>query len=232
LSFLRSFNLERGSVTFDPSSGIIPRVDAVATTFVTNPPTAVRLHVTGPATAMDLALTSEPSYSREQILGLLVGAQQFGAVQGIQAGGGQSFSAGSAIANVGLGQLNTLFTRNLLEPISGSLASSLGFTTVALTSDIQTGLGISAGKALGRNVNAVFSQSFGYPRTQAVTLEALLSEANALRFTWYTSTGPTLFAAQATQPIASNVLNLNPYTSLPPVTSTNGYQFSYLRKWW
>ncbi|MGC2406347.1 MAG: translocation/assembly module TamB domain-containing protein [Candidatus Cybelea sp.] len=232
LSFLRSFNLERGSVTFEPSSGIIPRVDAVATTFVTNPPTAVRLHVTGPATAMDLALTSEPSYNREQILGLLVGAQQFGAVQGIQAGGGQSFSAGSAIANVGLGQLNTLFTRNLLEPISGSLASSLGFTTVALTSDIQTGLGISAGKALGRNVNAVFSQSFGYPRTQAVTLEALLSEANALRFTWYTSTGPTLFATQATQPIASNVLNLNPYTSLPPATSTNGYQFSYLRKWW
>jgi translocation and assembly module TamB len=232
LNFLRNFNLERGSVTFEPSSGIIPRVDAVATTFVTNPPTAVRLHVTGPATAMDLALTSEPSYNREQILGLLVGAQQFGAVQGIQGSGGQGFSAGTTIANVGLGQLNTLFTRNLLEPISGSLASSLGFTTVALTSDIQTGLGVSATKAFGKNVNAVFSQSFGYPRTQAVTLEALLSEANALRFTWYTSTGPTLFATQSTQPIAANVLNLNPYTSLPPATSTNGYQFSYLRKWW
>lgn len=232
LSFLRSFNLESGSVSFDPSSGIVPRVDAVATTFVANPPTAVRLHVTGPATAMDLALTSEPSYSREQILGLLVGAQQFGAVQGIQTSGQQSFSAGTTIANVGLGQLNTLFTRNLLEPISGSLASSLGLTTVALTSDIQTGLGISAGKRLGRNVNAVFSQTFGYPRTQAVTLEAYLSEANALRFTWYTSTGPTLFATQSTQPIAMNVLNLNPYTSLPPATSTNGYQFSFLRKWW
>jgi autotransporter translocation and assembly factor TamB len=232
LNFYRNFNLERGSVTFDPSSGIIPNVDAVATTFVSNPPTAIRLNVTGPATNMNLALASEPSYNREQILGLLLGMQQFGAVQGVQSGGGQGFSAGSAIANVGLGQLNTLFTRNLLEPISGSVARSLGFTTVAITSDIQTGLGLSATKTFGRNINAVFSQTFGYPRTQAVTLEGYLSEANSLRFTWYTSSGPTLFAQPPGQAVGMDVLNLNRYTALPPATGTNGYQFSFLRKWW
>ena len=48
LNFYRNFNIETGMVSFDPSSGIIPDVDAVATTFVSNPPTAIRLHVTGP----------------------------------------------------------------------------------------------------------------------------------------------------------------------------------------
>ncbi|MBV9263661.1 MAG: translocation/assembly module TamB domain-containing protein, partial [Candidatus Eremiobacteraeota bacterium] len=36
LNFYRNFNLERGVVHFDPSSGVIPDVNAVATTFVNN----------------------------------------------------------------------------------------------------------------------------------------------------------------------------------------------------
>ena len=230
LSFYRTFNLENGTVTFDPSGGVIPDVNATATTFVADPPTAIRLNVTGPVTSMNLALASEPSYSRQQILGLLVGAQQFGAVRGVQTTGSQSFSAGTALANVGLGQLNTLFTRNLLEPVSSSLASALGFTTVAITTDIQTGLGVSAAKALGKNVRAIFSQTFGYPRTQAITFEASPNAATGYRFNWYTSTGPTLLAQQPAQPVGMDVLNLNRNTLLPPVTGTNGISFSYQRK--
>ncbi len=60
LSFYRSFNLERGEVSFDPSAGLIPDINAVATTFVSNPATAVRFHVTGPATNMSLNLESDP----------------------------------------------------------------------------------------------------------------------------------------------------------------------------
>jgi autotransporter translocation and assembly factor TamB len=232
LSFYRTFNLESGNVTFDAASGLIPDIDAAAATYVADPPTAVRLHVTGPATSMNLALTSDPSYSREQILGLLVGAQQFGAVRGVRTTANQSFSAGSAVANVGLGQLNTLFTRNLLEPLSSSVASALGFTTVAITTDIQTGLGISAGKALGKNVRAIYSQTFGYPKTQAVTFEAYPNSASGARFTWYTSTGPTLFALQGPQSVGMDVLNLNPYTQLPPATGNNGISLSYQRKFW
>ncbi len=232
LSFYRTFNLESGSVTFDPASGLVPDVDAAATTYVPDPPTAIRLHVTGQATNMNLALASDPSYNREQILGLLVGAQQFGAVQGVAATGNQSFSAGSALANVGLGQLNTLFTRNLLQPLSSSVASALGFTTVAITTDIQTGLGISAGKSLGKNVRAIYSQTFGYPKTQAVTLEAYPDSTSGAKFTWYTSTGPTLLALQGPQPIGMDVLNLNRYTQLPPVTGNNGISLSYQRRFW
>jgi autotransporter translocation and assembly factor TamB len=230
LNFYRSFTLESGTVTFEPSSGVVPDVDAVATTFVSNPATAIRLHVTGPATSMNLALASEPSYSREQILGLLVGAQQFGAVRGVNSTGGQGFSAGSAATQYALGQVNTLFTRNLLQPLSASLARSLGFTNVQITSDLQTGLGINAVKAFGKNVNAVFAQSFGYPSTQSVTLEVNPNVGTGLRGTWYTTSGPTLFVLQQPQLVGASVLNLNPMTQLPPPTGTNGVSFSFLRK--
>ena len=230
LNFYRSFNIESGKVTFEPSSGFVPDVDAVATTFVPNPATAIRLHVTGPVTSMNLALASDPSYSREQILGLLVGAQQFGAVRGVNSTGGQGFSAGSAATQYALGQVNTLFTRNLLQPLSASLASSLGFTNVQITSDLQTGLGINAVKAFGKNVNAIFAQTFGYPSTQSVTLEVNPSVGTGLRGTWYTTSGPTLFVLQQPQLVGMSVLNLNPMTQLPPPTGTNGVSFSFLRK--
>ncbi|HEX3370833.1 MAG TPA: translocation/assembly module TamB domain-containing protein, partial [Candidatus Cybelea sp.] len=230
LSFYRSFNLQSGKVTFSPSSGFIPDVDAVATTYVSNPPTAISLKVRGPATNMNLTLDSDPSYSREQILGLLVGAQQFGAVRGVNSTGGTGFSATGVATQVALGQLNTLFTRNLLQPLSSSVAGTLGFTEVQITSDIQTGIGVNAVKRLGKNVNAVYSQTFGYPRTQAVTLEAHPSVGTGYRLSWYTTVGPTLFVLQSSQPAATDVLNLNRMTQLPPPTGTNGINLQYLRK--
>ena len=229
LNFYRNFNLERGVVRFDPSSGVIPDVNAVATTFVNNPATAIRLHVTGPATNMDLALASDPPYSRQQILGILVGAQQFGAVQGVHSNA-EAFSATSAATNVALGQLNTVFTRTLLEPLSASLASSLGFTEVQITTDIQSGVGLSAMKAFGKTVTAIFSQTFGYPRSQSIALEAHPNIGTGLRLTAYTSEGPTLFSLLQPQAISSDVMNLNRMTSFTPTSGTNGIAFSYLRK--
>jgi hypothetical protein len=233
LSFFRSFNIQRGVVTFPSSGGLMPSVDAVATTFVANPPTAVSLHVTGPASNMNLALASEPPYSREQILGLLVGAQQFGAVQGVQATRGTPFSATATATNLAFGQLNTVFTRNLLEPISTSVGRALGFTEVQITSDLQTGLGVNAVKAFGRYVSAIFSQTFGYPRTASIALEAHPNDSTGLRLTAFNSFGPTIFALQQPQPVtAAGVGNVNPATSFTPIGGESGVSFLYLRRWW
>ncbi len=229
ISFYRSFAIQQGTVRFDSSSGIVPDVDAVATTFVSDPATAVRLQVTGPATNMNLVLASDPSYSRQQILGLLVGAQQFGAVSGVRTSG-QSASLGSAVGNLAAGQVNTLFTRNLLQPLSASLAGALGFTNVQLTSDIQTGLGVNAVKAFGKNVTASYSQTFGYPRTQSITLEAHPTVGTGLRLTGYSAVGPSLFGLQQPAPVGMDVLDLNPATAVQQQSGTNGVSFSYLRK--
>jgi hypothetical protein len=129
-----------------------------------------------------------------------------------------------------LGQLNTVFTRNLLEPLSTSLGNALGFTEVQITSDIQSGLGINAVKAFGKYVNAIWAQSFGYPKTQSVALEAHPNPATGVRVTAYSSEGPTLFALQQPQPIGLDALNLNPLTAFTPISGTNGVSLSYQRK--
>lgn len=232
LSFYRTFYVQSGDVHFDPSSGLIPDINAVATTFVPNPATAVRLHVTGPATNMNLALVSDPSYSREQILGLLVGAQQFGAVRGVASTGASPFSTSSAARILAYGQLNGAFTRSMLEPLSTELGSALGFTEVQITSDLQTGVGVNAVKALGKYVNAIYRQTFGYPEEQSVALEARPNDANAYRITAYSAQGPTLFALQQPQPAAAGVLNVNPATSYTPIGGSNGVSLLYLRRWW
>jgi autotransporter translocation and assembly factor TamB len=232
LSFYRTFYVQSGDVHFDPSSGLIPDVNAVATTFVPDPATAVRLHVSGPVTDMNLAFASDPSYSREQILGLLVGAQQFGAVRGVASTGGSPFSASGAARSLAYGQLNTVFTRNMLEPLSTQLGSALGFTEVQITSDLQTGVGVNAVKALGKYVNAIYRQTFGFPQEQSVALEARPNDANAYRFTAYSAQGPTLFGAQQPQPAAASVLNVNPATSYTPIGASNGVSLLYLRRWW
>ena len=228
LNFYRTFNLERGEVSFAPSSGVIPDINASATTFVANPATAIRLRVTGPATSLNLKMESQPPYSQEQILGLLVGAQNFGAVQGVQSTG-QGFNAGQMAGNLAFGQLNTLFTRNVLQPFSSSLGGALGFTEVQLTTDIQAGLGISATKAFGA-VNAIFSQTFGFPRTTSFGLEANPGVCSGLRLIWFNSDGPTLLAGQQTQPLALNVLTLTPVTTYVPNVGQSGVTFSYVRK--
>jgi hypothetical protein len=88
--FNRVFRIVRGTVAFDPNEGIVPIMDAQATTRVPNNdpdvarnPTGtadITIDVTGPVTGLKIDLTSVPQYSQEQILGLLLGASSVGAV--------------------------------------------------------------------------------------------------------------------------------------------------------
>ena len=232
IDFYHTFALRRAEIAFDRWSGLMPRVDAVATTFLHDPPTDIRLHVSGPADDLNLALASDPSYDREQILGLLVGAQSLGAVRGVASSGSASggFSLPGAARNVALGNANTVFVRHLLEPLSTSLGSALGFSDLQITNDLQSGLGLGAVKAFGKDVDAIFGEAFGYPRTQAVTLEARPSIATTLQLRAYSSQGPTLLSLQQPQPAGLDVLELNPMTAMPPSGGSNGVGFSFVRR--
>jgi hypothetical protein len=179
---------------------------------------------------MDLALASDPPYDREQILGLLVGAQQFGAVRGVASTGGGAFSTGAVARSLAYGQLNTAFTRNMLEPLSTGLGSALGFTEVQITSDLQTGVGVNAVKALGKYVNAVYQQTFGFPRTQSIAFEARPNDRTGVRLTAFSSTGPTLFSLQQPQFFAASALNVNPATSYTPIGGSSGVTLHLVRR--
>jgi autotransporter translocation and assembly factor TamB len=229
VSFLRDFRVESGTVTFDPDSGIIPSVNATATTHIANPDTDVALRVTGPATNLNLEFASQPPYDRDQILGLLVNAQSIGAVRGVASTGGGSFSAGSALTNIAAGQLNMLFTRNLLEPLSTAVGDTLGLNNFQITNDLQSGLGVSAVKNLGQNVSFIFAQTFNETRRTAYTVQYRPNISSQMQLTTYTSTQANVFALQpfisSTTPTATGLST----TTIPLDTGTNGIAFKYSR---
>lgn len=80
--FDRAFRVQQGSVRFDPADGVLPTIQAVATTTVVNPDpdrarnpygsAVVTIRVNGPIAGLRFDLTSSPpGYSQEQILGLI-----------------------------------------------------------------------------------------------------------------------------------------------------------------
>jgi TamB, inner membrane protein subunit of TAM complex len=223
VSFLRDFRVRRGTVAFDPADGAIPTVDAVATTYIGDPSTDVRLHVTGPATALHLGLVSNPPYDREQILGLLVNAQSVGAVRGVTARG-TPVSAMAEAGQLAGDRLDRVFTRNLLEPLSLALGSSLGLQNLQIASDVQNGLGIDAVKAFGNYVNFVFAESFNEERRTSWSLQSRPSSTTRLDLTAYTAQDVNAFVLQPppaqNQPVAATA-------TIPRDSGTNGVNVEF-----
>ncbi len=228
VSFYRDFTVERATVAFD-GSGVIPDINAVATTYINNPDTYIRIHVTGPATDMNLALASDPPYDRSQILGLLAGVQQFGAVQGVAttSGGPQQ----NAFTSLAAGQMNTVFTRNLLEPLSSALGGAFGFNNVQLTNSMTGGFGASVEKGLGKNLNVQLAQNFGVPRRESLIVETTNHKAISLRGTFYSQDQPTVFG---TNPAPQSTVGANAFggnvLSIQPMSGSNGFDLNLARK--
>ncbi len=228
IGFYRTFRLQDPSfVTFAPSDGVIPNVDATATTTVDNPPTDVTLHVTGLATQLDVALRSDPNYSRSQILGLLVGAQTFGAVSGVQtvANGGSQINPFQAAAE---GQLGTLLTQNILEPLSSQLGGALGLSNLAINYSVGGSFDIGAQKKIFKNVTAVFAQSFNYPPRQSIGLRASPNDATAIQLTFFSQPSSNQF-----DPFSGNLALLSTnqsVTSTQPANGASGFSISIQRR--
>jgi len=227
LSFYRTFQLGYPSVvTFDPSSGVIPDVDAIATTTVDNPPTDVTLRVTGPATKLNVALASDPSYSREQILGLLVGAQNLGALSGVSTVAGTPQQ--NPFQSLAEGQLGTLLTQNILEPFSSQLGSAVGLNNLAINYTPGGGASVGAQKKLLKNVNAVFAESFNYPPRESLGLRDAPNPGTAVQLTFFSQPNSNRYnvyeGAYALQSTNEAV------TDSEPANGTSGFSLSLQRR--
>ena len=226
LSFYRTFVLHQATVTFEPSNGLIPNVDATATTTISDPSTSILLTVTGPATNLNLELASSPSYDKEQILGLLVNAQAFGAVPGVETAGGGGIDAGSIAG----GFLSQEFTQNLLQPVGTGIGQALGFEDLALGYDFGSGLSAGARKQLGKNLYASFNQTFGGDERQAIALNYSLPHNGAVALTFYNAGNETpsvLTTQQLFTPATPTNFTLQ---ALEPPPGTSGVVLTYQRK--
>lgn len=231
VDFLRNFTIQSAHVAFEPSNGIWPDVNAVADTQVTNPDTYIRLRVTGLApNHMQLHLQSDPSYDRSQILGLLAGLQSIGAVPGVASSGGSGgFTLGGEVQNLALGQVNTLFTRNLFEPMDAALGSALGLQNLQISDSFTSGFGVNAVKAFGKHLTAVFAENLGEPKEQSLSIEAHHGPSTAFDLMLYSIQDPPLtgFLSQSSNPFRFNQLN---NSTLTAVSGTNGLSLLYEHK--
>lgn len=229
LSFYRTFVLRQGAVEFHPEDGLIPDVDATATTHITNPSADILLHVTGPATNLNLDLASSPSYDKEQILGLLVNAQALGAVPGVETAnnGGAGINAGSIAG----GFLGNELTQNLLQPIGSQLGQSLGFEDLALGYDFGAGFSAGARKQLGKNLYASFNQTFGGDQRQSITLNYDLPHNASIALTAFNAGNQTptvLLTQQLFAPVGPTNFTLE---ALQPPPGVSGIVLNYQRKY-
>ena len=228
------FRLIDGTVAFSPENGVIPTLDAHAVTHVINPdPNTVRnaagsadvtLALTGAVNSLSIALSSDPAYDRQQILGLLFNAPALGAsnlfgetsqnptLYGSNSTAGLSPAVATnrntsgelSVAQEAFGIANAQFTRALLAPIETTVAEAVGLSNLNVNVDYTGSVGVEARKVLGKKVNALFGTSFGYPYRQSFGFEVKPSESEAAQLTVFQTLGAT---------------NLN---SLTPTTSLSG----------
>ncbi|HTV72428.1 MAG TPA: translocation/assembly module TamB domain-containing protein, partial [Candidatus Acidoferrales bacterium] len=225
ISFYRTFTLQHGVVAFSPDSGIIPYVDATATTSISDPPTNILLHASGPATHLNVDFASDPSYSRDQIVGLLANLQSVGAVSGVStvASTGQP----SLLTSAAEGYVNDQFTRMLLEPLQSNLGQSLGLQNLQLQAGLGGGYGANATAALGKNLTASFGETYGPTQRQTIGLTQRFSSASSLELALFSATGAaelpvaTGYVDDPTQPTDLALLTL-----IPPA-GTKGFTLSY-----
>ncbi len=237
VSLYRTFTLQSGSaVSFTPSDGITPSVDATAVTNIPDPPTDVLLHVTGPATHLHLAFSSEPSYTQEQILGLLVNAQALGAVAGV-AQTGNSTSNGPSIAGIGEGLLNTQLTQKFLQPFSNALGGALGLSDLNLNYNTNGAVSASARRRIGKNISFTYGEQIGGPTPRTSLGINIGTNVSGAQLTFYQAAGSSqAFGGQALTPyLQSGFLATTPpnYTleAIEPPTGS-GFVFSYQRRFW
>ena len=231
LSFYRSFVLQNGAVEFRPEDGLIPNIDATATTHITNPTTDILLHITGPATGLNLDFASNPTYDKEQILGLLVNAQALGAVPGVETAQGSGAGGGINAGNIAGGFLGNELTQNLLQPVGSQLGQALGFDNLALGYDFGSGFSAGARRQLGKNLYASFNQTFGGDQRQSIALNYDLPKNASVALTAFNAGNQTpsiLLTQQLFAPVGPTNFTLQ---ALQPPPGVSGIVLNYQRKY-
>jgi hypothetical protein len=265
-TYNRAFRVEEASVRFDPASGVDPYIDLRAYAHVTNPdpdPTRnavgsadITISADGPADEIadgqqPLTFSSNPPYSQEQIVGLLLDASVFGAVNfgqqqnvanlrgapqpenPLDPPGVTTYQAGVINFNEeAFSVLNGQLTQRFLAPVERVATGILNLTDLELTVDYGGGVGYQALKQLGhRDLYASFGQTLANPVRTTAGFTARPDAITSVTFSYFDQNGNPA--------IVSSPYGSNPYSGIfgtrlqgiQPLSYRQGFTFSIVRKY-
>jgi hypothetical protein len=264
-TYNRAFRVQQAAVRFDPANGVLPYIDLRAYAHVTNPdpdPTRnavgsadITVTVSGPADELasgqgsGITYSSNPPYSQEQIVGLLLDASLFGAVNFGQQSNGTTLRGAPGESNpllppgvtpyqVGVinfneeafSVLNGQVTQRFLAPIERIFTGRFGLTDFELTVDYGGGIGYSALKQIGhRDVYASFGQTLSSPVRSTLGFTARPNATTSVQFNYFQQNGDPAFTnnGNGTQAFSS----AQRLRGIQPISNRKGFTFSIVRKY-
>ena len=264
-TYNRAFRVQTATVTFTPAQGVLPYIDLRAYAHVTNPdpdPTRnavgsadITVTVDGPAdelaagTGSTISYASNPPYSQEQIVGLLLDASVFGAVNFGQQQNGTTLRGAPGESNpllppgvtpyqtgvINFNQeafsvLNGQFLQRFLVPIERVFTGRFGLTDFEITTDYGGGIGYNALKQIGhRDVYASFGQTLTTPVRTSAGFTARPDATTSIQFNYFTQNGNPAITnnANGTQAVTTTTR----LKGIQPLSNRQGFTFSIVRKY-
>jgi TamB, inner membrane protein subunit of TAM complex len=264
-TYNRVFRVQQASVAFNPANGVLPYIDLRAYAHVTNPdpdPTRnaigsadITVTVDGPAdelaagTGSAIQYASNPPYSQEQIIGLLLDASLFGAVNFGQQQNGTTLRGAPGESNPLLppgvtpyqagvinfneeafSVLNGQLTQRFLTPIERLFTGRFGLTDFELTVDYGGGIGYNALKQLGkRDVYASFGQTLSAPVRTQLGFTARPDAVTSVQFSYFQQNGSPAITNNSNG--SSALSTTQRLKGIQALGNRKGFTFSIVRRY-
>jgi translocation and assembly module TamB len=190
--FDTTFRVVSGTVTFDPTTGLLPTLNATAVTNVSG--AQITLSVSGRVDNLTTDLESNPAMSRDQIIAALLHAPQVTALTSFNANQTQT-----TLMRTAQSYFNAQLSRSLLYPVESALASELNLESISLIFNQWGELAVEVRTRFTPTVSAVYQSSVNVPVTQAYGMSYRLQDYLAL---------DVLQSSQPTSGLYSTIFNL------------------------
>ncbi|HEX3467081.1 MAG TPA: translocation/assembly module TamB domain-containing protein [Candidatus Elarobacter sp.] len=264
-TYNRAFRVQQARISFNPANGVLPYIDLRAYAHVTNPdpdPTRnavgsadITVTVRGPADELAsgsgsvIQYASNPPYSQEQIVGLLLDASVFGAVNFSQQQNGTTLRGAPGESNALLppgvtpyqagvinfneeafSVLNGQLTQRFLAPVEQFFTGKFGLTDFELTVDYGGGVGYNMLKQIGhRDIYASFGQTLANPVRTTAGFTSRPDASTSVQFDYFTQNGDPAFTNNVYG--TDQFLGLQRLKGIQPLSNRQGFTFSIVRKY-
>ncbi|HME82400.1 MAG TPA: translocation/assembly module TamB domain-containing protein [Candidatus Eremiobacteraceae bacterium] len=176
-----TFRVERGVLSFEPDQGVLPSLDATASTVVNGD--RVTLDISGRVDHLNTVISSSSGQTPEQILAGIIGGSDVGALTGGVTQ--QTLSVGAQRL------LSAELSRSILSPFSTALAQSLNIEEVSLEFNQLGQIVVEVRKFVSPTVAVIYGSTTSQPVTQYYGASYSVRDYAALEFT--STTAPSGF---------------------------------------